>query len=91
MSFRNARPEYSKYKILAEKNGFILAKDVDAKDFYMFGIEEDFNRSSFSVNQCGTLTEVLGELKRWKSEIDFSNPFMLEIEKEFIDALQKIE
>lgn len=90
MNFKELNPAYAKYSILAEKNGFILAKDVDAKDFYVFGTEYNFNFSFFPTNQCGTLSKVLGELKRWKKEVDFENTFMLEIEIEFIKSLQEI-
>lgn len=64
MSFRNVNPEYAKYNILAEKNGFILAKDVDAKDFYMFGTEENFEKLSFPKNQKGTFSEIM---EKWKN------------------------
>ncbi len=90
MSFRNVKLEYAKYKVLAERNGFILAKDVDAKDFYMFGTEEDLNHLSLALNQAGTLAEVLAELRRWKKEIDSENLFMLEIENEFVNALKNV-
>lgn len=88
MSFKNVKPQYSKWHILAEKNGCILAKDADAKDFYAFGTEQNFDLSSFPVNQCGTLAEVLAELERWKNEVDFDNVFMSEIEADFINALK---
>lgn len=64
MSFRDVKPEYAKYRILEEKNGFILAKDVDAKDFYMFGTEENFEKLSFPKSQKGKFSEIR---VKWKN------------------------
>lgn len=38
-------------------------------------------------NQYGTKKEIKSELERWKNEIDFNNPKMLEVENCFISAL----
>lgn len=78
-----------KYKILCEKDNHILIKDNDCKDFYFFGTVRAFERLSFPVSQCGTLEEVRNELNRWKKEVDFDNPFMLEVENAFILALSQ--
>ena len=72
--------------ILAEKNGFLLTKE---RNFYQFGHKSDF--SSFwgvPVAQYGTKEAIKAELERWKTEIDFDNPFMLEVESAFLAALK---
>lgn len=73
-------------KILAEKNGFILAHDEFYND-YFFGTEREIKNLSMPVNQYGTKKEIKAELERWKTEIDFDNPYMLEVENCFISAL----
>ena len=78
-----------KYKILCKKSNHILVKDNDCKDFYFFGTIRSFEALSFPVNQCGTLEEVKNELTRWKNEVDFDNPFMLEVENAFLEALSQ--
>ena len=40
-------------------------------------------------NQYGTLKEIKSELQRWKKEVDFDNPFMLEMENAFLDVLSR--
>lgn len=72
-------------KILAEKNGFLLTTDGK---YYQFGHKSDF--SDFwcvPVAQYGTKEAVKKELTRWKTEIDFNNPYMLEVENCFLAAL----
>ena len=73
--------------ILAEKNSFILVHDEYYNDFY-FGTEREINSLSMPCNQYGTLKEIKNELNRRKTEIDFDNPFMLEVENAFLAALQ---
>lgn len=71
--------------ILAEKNDFLL---TEKNGFYRFGCKKDF--SSFwgvPASQCGTKEAVKNELNRWKTEIDFDNPLMLEVENTFLAAL----
>lgn len=71
--------------VLCQKNGFALVK---CKDFYRFGSWTDFCKvDGIPENQCGTKDEVKSELERWKNEIDFDNPKMLEVENCFISAL----
>lgn len=73
-------------KILAEKNGFILAHD-EFYNNYFFGTKRELQSLSMPCNQYGTKKEIRSELERWKSEIDFNNPKMLEVENCFIYAL----
>lgn len=73
-------------KILAEKNGFILAHDEFYND-YCFGTKRELQSLSMPCNQYGTKKEIVAELERWKAEIDFDNFYMLEIEDLFIFAL----
>ena len=85
--YKKINENHRKYAILCEKNNFILVKDNDCKDFYFFGTIRSFEALSFPVNQCGTLEEVKNELTRWKNEVDFDNPKMIEIENAFLAEL----
>lgn len=40
------------------------------------------------VNLSGSKEELIGELERWKKEVDFNNKFMLGIEDKFIKFLE---
>lgn len=71
MNFREIKKEYAKYEILAEIGGTILARDVDAKNFYMFGTEENFNSLHFPKNQRGTREEVRKELEKIGYSVNF--------------------
>ena len=87
--YKKINENHRKYAILCEKDNFILVKDNDCKDFYFFGTIRSFEAISFPANQCGTLEEVKSELTRWKNEVDFDNPKMLEIENAFLATLSK--
>ena len=43
------------------------------------------------ANQYGTKKEIKAELERWKKEVDFDNPRMLEVEAFFISVLTHCE
>lgn len=73
-------------KTLAVKNGYILMHDENYNDFY-FGTETQIKNLSMPCNQYGTLKEIKSELTRWKNEVDYNNPFMLEVENAFLLAL----
>lgn len=75
-------------RTLASKNGFTLIHDEYYNDFY-FGTERQINTLSMPCNQYGTLKEIRTELERWKKEVDFDNPFMLEVENAFLLALSQ--
>ena len=75
-------------RILSVKNGFYLVHDEIYNDFY-FGTERQIKSISMPCNQYGTLKEIKSELQRWKKEVDFDNPFMLEMENAFLDALSR--
>lgn len=75
-------------RILSVKNGFYLVHDEIYNDFY-FGTERQIKSISMPRNQYGTLKEIKSELQRWKKEVDFDNPFMLEMENAFLDALSR--
>lgn len=77
-------------KILANKNGFLLAHDKYYGD-YFFGTEREIKSLSVPCNQYGTKKEIKTELERWKKEVDFDNPRMLEIETFFISVLTHCE
>lgn len=68
MNFKTIKKQYAKYQILAECNGFFLARDVDAKDFYLFGKDENFNRLIFPRSQRGSRTEIVENLKKCKNK-----------------------
>ncbi len=74
------------WNILKEKSGFILAHDEFYND-YFFGTERELKSLSMPCNQYGTKKEIRAELERWKNEIDFDNPKMLEVENCFISVL----
>lgn len=73
-------------KVLARKNGFVLARD-DFYNNYYFGTEAELKYLSMPCNQYGTRKKIKLELERWKNEIDFDNKEMLEIENLFISVL----
>ena len=75
-------------RILSVKNGFYLVHDEIYNDFY-FGTERQIKSISMPCNQYGTLKEIKSELQRWKKEVDFDNPFMLEMENAFLDVLSR--
>lgn len=75
-------------RTLAVKNGFILVHDEYYNDFY-FGSERQINTLSMPCNQYGTLKEIRQELTRWKNEVDFDNPKMLEVENAFLEVLSQ--
>lgn len=77
-------------KILANKNGFVLAHDEYYGD-YCFGTEREIKNLSMPCNQYGTKKEIKAELERWKKEVDFDNPRMLEVEAFFISVLTHCE
>ena len=77
-------------KILANKNGFVLARDGYYGN-YCFGAEREIKNLSMPCNQYGTKKEIKAELERWKKEVDFDNPRMLEIENFFIFVLTHCE
>ena len=52
-------------KILANKNGFVLAHDEYYGD-YCFGTEREIKNLSMPCNQYGTKKEIKAELERWK-------------------------
>lgn len=74
------------FEIIAQKSDFVLAHDNFYGD-YCFGTERELKALSMPCNQYGTKKEIKSELERWKSDIDFNNPKMLEIEELFISAL----
>lgn len=74
------------FEIVAQKNGFVLAHDNFYGD-YCFGTKRELKALSMPCNQYGTKKEIIAELKRWKKEVDFNNPEMLEIEDFFICTL----
>lgn len=49
-----------------------------------------FPDGSTMVNTSGSKQKVISEMERWKKEIDFNNPFMLEVENKFIATLKAI-
>lgn len=77
-------------KILANKNGFVLAHDEYYGD-YCFGTEREIKNLSMPCNQYGTKKEIKAELERWEKEVDFDNPRMLEVEAFFISVLTHCE
>lgn len=68
-------------KILARKNGFDLVQSDD--NFYSM----IYPLGNTCVNTSGSKQELVDELMRWKKEVDMNNPFMLEVENTFINAL----
>lgn len=85
--YKKINENHRKYTILCEKGNYVLVKDNDCENFYFFGSIRSFETLSFPVNQCGTLKEVKSELTRWKNEVDFDNPKMMEIENAFLASL----
>ena len=75
-------------RTLAVKNGFILVHDEYYNDFY-FGSERQINTLSMPCNQYGTLKEIKAELERWKNEVCYDNPYMLDVENAFLAALSQ--
>ncbi len=73
-------------KILAKKGSFVLVRDECYGD-YCFGSEREIKNLSMPCNQYGTKKEIKAELERWKKEVDFDNPRMLEVESLFISVL----
>lgn len=70
-------------ELLAAVNGYKLVKEGNS--FYQ--VEDQTGETM--VNTSGTREEVKAELERWRSEVDYNNPFMLEIENTFINVLSE--
>ena len=70
--------------IIDRINGFRLCKDSKGRDLY----QVIFPSGSTTVETSGTRDEVLSTLRRWREEIDFDNPFMLDVENSFINRLE---
>ena len=68
--------------IIDRINGFRLCKD--GRDFY----QVIWPSGATMVETSGSRDEVLITLRRWREEIDFDNPFMLDIENSFINCLE---
>lgn len=69
--------------LISKINGFKLCRE--GEEFYI-----KMPDNTTVVNLGGSKKEVIDELERWKKEIDFNNPFMLEIENIFIETLEAI-
>ena len=69
--------------LLSKINGFKLCKEGEELFVKM-------PNNATMTNLSGRKEEVINELKRCKKEIDFNNPFMLEVENEFISVLTAI-
>jgi hypothetical protein len=70
--------------IIDRINGFRLCKDPKGRDLY----QVIWPSGATMVETSGSRDEVLSTLRRWREEIDFDNPFMLDIENSFINRLE---
>ena len=70
--------------IIDRINGFKLCKDSKGRDLY----QVIWPSGATMVETSGSRDEVLSTLRRWREEIDFDNPFMLDIENSFINCLE---
>lgn len=71
--------------LLAYKNNHYLFTNGE-----YFWFTTDYTGKRWNVNQFGTKQEVLDELNRWKIEVDQNNPYMLEVENNFINVLESL-
>lgn len=70
-------------RLILEIEGFKLYEEYGA--FYI-----ELPDGGTLINLFGSKEGLITELIRWKTEIDYNNPFMLNIEDKFINILENI-
>lgn len=77
--------------VIDTKKNYFLVRLDDSDNSFAFGTREMLTSPwGISVNQLGTKEEIIKILNYWKTDIDFDNPEMLEIENSFIKTLEGI-
>ena len=77
--------------VIDTKKNYFLVRLDDSDNSFAFGTREMLtNPWGVPVNQLGTKEEIIKILNYWKTDIDFDNQEMLEIENSFIKTLEGI-
>lgn len=77
--------------VIDTKKSFFLVRFDDSDNSFAFGTHEMLTSPwGIPVNQLGTKEKLIEVLNCWKTDIDFDNPEMLEIENSFIKTLEEI-
>lgn len=77
--------------VIDTKKNYFLVRLDDSNNSFAFGTREMLTSPwGVPVNQFGTKEEIIEILNYWKTDIDFDNPEMLEIENSFIKTLEVI-
>lgn len=77
--------------VIDTKKSFFLVRFDDSDNSFAFGTHEMLTSPwGIPVNQLGTKEELIETLNYWKTDIDFDNPEMIEVETSFIKTLEEI-
>lgn len=77
--------------VIDTKKNYFLVRFDGSDNSFAFGTNEMLTSPwGIPVNQLGTKEEIIKILNYWKTDIDFDNPKMLEIENSFIKTLEGI-
>ena len=77
--------------VIDTKKNYFLVRFGDSDNSFAFGTHEMLTSPwGVPVNQFGTKEEIIEILNYWKTDIDFDNQEMLEIENSFIKTLEEI-
>lgn len=77
--------------VIDTKKSFFLVRFDDSDNSFAFGTHEMLTSpQGIPVNQLGTKEELIEILNYWKTDIDFDNPEMIEVETSFIKTLEGI-
>lgn len=77
--------------VIDTKKNYFLVRFDDSDNSFAFGTHEMLTSPwGTPVNQLGTKEELIETLNHWKTDIDFDNPEMIEVETSFIKTLEGI-
>ena len=77
--------------VIDTKKNYFLVRFDDSDNNFAFGTHDMLTSPwGIPVNQLGTREELIEILNYWKTDIDFDNPEMIEVETSFIKTLEEI-
>ena len=79
---------YKELQLLNEPKKIVLSEFESTRLWKVGELYFIALNSRTMVDATGTKDEIIAELKRWKKDIDFNNEYMLNLENQFIQALE---
>ena len=77
--------------VIDTKKNYFLVRFDDSDNSFAFGTHDMLTSPwGIPVNQLSTKEELIEILNYWKTDIDFDNPEMIEVETSFIKTLEEI-